>query len=1198
MGAISFFKWIFRGIRRLFDELNKLVVRISEDPVVLRALEADLGVAPGGLAKAKGKTPPDASGIDAYINAVDPDAEQVAVAFEFIGRYVAFWKDIFTAAKQEDASLVVDELVYRLFQLVAVNTVKFRYPTAYYIMRLLGAITQDLRLSVEEAFAPEVPANLFTSAYWKNLGPAFKKNYLVFRLDQAADLFLQPPDPAHPLTPAEVIERRQLGFEIFGLSDLIFTTGWFLGDTSLVKKLLAKLNLEISNFYGWELPPGPDIPLSERIASRAYTLKLTTPAGPPASSSFTLTQLLLAEGETPAGQEPRTGWYLSLRGAVTFEEKAGDEERPIKIKITVETPDGLDARVYFSGEDKFKPTGVPSGGMKLSIEPAQPSTVGPAFSLPETTGTRLEIGDFSFKVEINTNGFKIRASAQKSALVIVPSQGDSFIEESLPPKEIRFDFALGLTADQDGVSIDGGSRFAATIPVNKSLLGISLKTVQLSLNPVAGEGSSELQFAAVASLGFSLGPLSLSVEQIGFTVNAGASGEDQPEDAVSLLPFFYLRDVGFRPPSGVGVLVDSLAVTGGGFLFFDRQNEQYAGVIQLEIADRISIKAIGLLTTRLPDGSKGFSLLVILSVEFDPPIQLVLGFTLGGIGGYLGINRTVDVDVLRAGLHNHTLDAILFPKDPVANAGRILGVLRSVFPPSRGRHLFGLAVILNWGTPPLITAELAVIYEKADNPRLIILGQLHLVAPRKKPILEIHMDAVGIWDYDRQEFSLDARLYDSRVVFIHISGDMALRIRRGTDPFYLLSIGGYHPAFNVPPTFPTLERVKITFADSKNLRLILTGYFAVSSNTRQAGGKIDFFAGFGGFSIEGLIQIDVLWEPDVRYIADFDIKVALKYKGHTLLGAHAVGQLFGPSPNRVKGKVSISLFLFDISKSFDHTFGDDRPPEALPQVNPQAELVAALQDQRSWDAPLPGRSRMLVSLRRRADPQVMVHPLGELSVRQQVLPLGIRIDRFAGGIPSGATIFNITQAAVGGDVIEVLEPVNEFFAPAEFIQMSDDEKLARPSFEAMPAGIRLQPGGLSFGGQAPAAAGQAVTSEMDFDEKTVGADGSVSNGQNPATLPGHLVIAAAGFGAAARSALREAGPARYSAPGAHFRVSQAAYTVSGVDALTTAPLGDSAQAPAGSYTAVQQALEQHLKANPQSRGSLQVVPAFHVEKPS
>jgi hypothetical protein len=69
-------------------------------------------------------------------------------------------------------------------------------------------------------------------------------------------------------------------------------------------------------------------------------------------------------------------------------------------------------------------------------------------------------------------------------------------------------------------------------------------------------------------------------------------------------------------------------------------------MIELEFQDQFSLKAFALLTTLLPNGETGFSLLIIISAEFTP-IQLGFGFKLMGVGGLLGLNRTVKTDVLR-----------------------------------------------------------------------------------------------------------------------------------------------------------------------------------------------------------------------------------------------------------------------------------------------------------------------------------------------------------------------------------------------------------------------------------------------------------------------------------------------------------------------------------------------------------------------
>ena len=48
----------------------------------------------------------------------------------------------------------------------------------------------------------------------------------------------------------------------------------------------------------------------------------------------------------------------------------------------------------------------------------------------------------------------------------------------------------------------------------------------------------------------------------------------------------------------------------------DPDRGEYAGALQLVFADFLSVSAIGLITTKMPDGSPGFSLLIIITAEF------------------------------------------------------------------------------------------------------------------------------------------------------------------------------------------------------------------------------------------------------------------------------------------------------------------------------------------------------------------------------------------------------------------------------------------------------------------------------------------------------------------------------------------------------------------------------------------------------
>lgn len=74
------------------------------------------------------------------------------------------------------------------------------------------------------------------------------------------------------------------------------------------------------------------------------------------------------------------------------------------------------------------------------------------------------------------------------------------------------------------------------------------------------------------------------------------------------------------------------------------------------------------------------------------------------------------------------------------------------------------------------------------------------------------------------------------------------------------------------------------------------------------------------------------------------------------------------------------------------------------------------------------------------------------------MPLNMDISRFGQAHLPGPRRFTITNVNLGGQE-QTGTAVKHFFAPAQFIELTDDQKLSRPSFEAMDAGI-------SFGSEA------------------------------------------------------------------------------------------------------------------------------------
>ena len=123
--------------------------------------------------------------------------------------------------------------------------------------------------------------------------------------------------------------------------------------------------------------------------------------------------------------------------------------------------------------------------------------------------------------------------------------------------------------------------------------------------------------------------------------------------------------------------------------------DDFGGALELKLGP-VDVKAFGILSL---GGDTGCSLIVVMSVEFEPPIELGLLVTLTGVGGIIGVQRALDTDALAAGLHSHAIDNLLFPADPVAAAPAIVATLASVFPPRRGAIVLGPMLKLGWGRP-------------------------------------------------------------------------------------------------------------------------------------------------------------------------------------------------------------------------------------------------------------------------------------------------------------------------------------------------------------------------------------------------------------------------------------------------------------------------------------------------------------------
>jgi uncharacterized protein DUF6603 len=850
-------------------------------------------------------------------------------------------------------------------------------------------------------------------------------------------------DAANPLKPPFI--RRAVHFE--RLPDLVSDPATYLADT-----------------YGWGTPAFDGLALFQNVSrfleALDFPVDLLTPPGQPAIleaylftfrvNPATTPPGLVANLRFPATQDFERSYPLSPPWGLAVSAKA---RFVADIDATVTPP--LDVSVRPPREEVHVDV---TAGVKGE------DTANAIVLLGQAGGTRLEATTISAELGISTSWSGgdgrargeplVRAEVKGGKLVIDMSQGDGFIQSILSGIKVNSAFQLAASwRPSTGLELEGGAGIELVIPVHVSLGPVEIQTLYLLL---AFGDDEPVRLETTVAIAAAIGPLTVSVDRIGaagiFRFPPDRQGNLGPVD----LAF------AFKPPTGIGVLVKAGPIGGGGFLSFEEEAGRYAGMLQLE-ALGVSVTAIGLLDTRLPGVTSGYSFLIIVSVTF-PPIQLGYGFTLNGVGGLAGIHRLVLTEVLRQGIRNGALNGIMFPVDPIRNAPQIISDLRAVFPPALNRFVFGPFLKLGWGVPTLITANLGVVLELPDPVRILILGQVKVALPAPElPVVSLNLDVLGIIDFEQQLFSIDASLYDSRVGPFSVYGDMALRLSWGAPPILALAIGGLHPQFRPPPGFPQLRRATIEIGLGDNPRLTCQSYLALTSNSLQNGSRIELYAAAAGFNIHGWLGYDaiIIFIP-LSFLVDIDGGVELRRGTRVIAGIHVDAHLTGPGEWHAWGRACLSLLFFDICVPFSVTIGNPLE-QILARVNPWALLEAALRNPQSWESALPGVAFRAVGFALPEGATVtLVDPVGVLRGHQKVLPLNRKLAKLGEAAIDGADHFDVSRVAIGTSTV-AHESVSDFFAAGQYQELTDAEKLSRDSYEPMDAGVTVGTAGATSG---------------------------------------------------------------------------------------------------------------------------------------
>lgn len=563
--------------------------------------------------------------------------------------------------------------------------------------------------------------------------------------------------------------------------------------------------------------------------------------------------------------------------------------------------------------------------------------------------------------------------------------------------------------------------------------------------------------------GVNLKGFTITVDGMGFTTKIRELKEE-PESTGSTVMVQPDGDVGpfntefdFIPPKGLGIKIGRDNISGSGYLYFDFDKGKFVGVGRLKIKDKITVTIIGVLLTKLPDNEDGYSFLLSISAE-GLSTDLGFGFTLTGVGGLVALHRSMNLQALRDGVKNKTLDNIMFPDDPIKDINLIVASLEKVFPIQEGRHTFGLMAQVKWGIENFITGEIGLMIEVPSPVKIAILGVIKAVLPKKgKPTLKIQINFLGTIDFEKKYITFDASIIDSKFAKFTLEGDMAFRLKWGDESNFLLSIGGFHPSYTPPPLdLPKLKRITINLLGKDNPKLTLTSYFALTSNTVQFGSKVDFkykFEKFNNLEVVGFLGFDILLQFSPFYLqADLNAMLAVLRNKKAIASISFTASLEGPEPWHVQGKAEFTFLGKSIEVNFDETFGDHFN-EILPDFDVWDEFKKERDKKENWSVEHIEQITPFVTIREVAvdDDEIIIDPNGVLTFSQSTVPLGFSIDKYGKQKPLNQTKFSveITNSNIN------TEDVKDLFAPAQYIEMPDSQKLTRKSFERMNAGLRL-----------------------------------------------------------------------------------------------------------------------------------------------
>ncbi len=783
--------------------------------------------------------------------------------------------------------------------------------------------------------------------------------------------------------------------------------------------------------------------------SQLLSIQLYTISSDGRNLSTALNMMLLTE----ESKKPALVIYPKITGNLDEEVSIGDDH---KLKISL--------KGELNSTDKTKIIGIKFTKDDVVFE-SNGNAVAASILLEFLRTKSLELynSDFldinisnypqSFKAGYKASSFDLEYSSKLQGLEFILKKKFfedkvwSFIADFIDD-DIKFSVDTTMSYSlKNGFKFAGSPKLSASFDFKKSFSGIEIDGLNLDIGGNIFD-LSKLKTALSTNLALDIAGVGLAVKDMGIEVDMDISGSFKPS----------AFDLGFKYPTGLGIAIDNEAVKGAGFISYDKEDKRFIGALEINILQKVDLGAYVIFDSSLPEEQGGFAFMALLMAS-GFVIPLGFNFYLTGIGGALGLNRRINEKAVQNGVYDGTIETAFLAEDLQKNMGQIEKITDNYFPIKKHQFFFGVIAKIDFNQPALVSGEIGLFFQFPSPFQIIIFGGMHIKLPEKGEVKAVVLNLyfAGGVDFTKGLW-FDASLRDSKIGFLDIYGDLSLRIAWGEAKGFAITAGGFHPAYTPPPELnlpQKMRRLGIKLGDSI-VKLKFETYFALTTNTVQFGAALNISADIKVVSIDGHLSFDALFIfSPFSFIVDVRAGVRVKVFSITLCSVGLEFVLSGTTPWRAKGKAHFKIFLLgSFSPSFNKTWG-----KSGEEIAPQEEdifpiLSEEYQREKNWSVKAPDLNNAVVKLIDIPNNKVLLHPFGEIVFTQEKLPLNQHLDSYGRKIPGDYNKFKVDSVKLGQETLKNPTPEMSIFIPADFKKMTNEQKLAAPSFEDMQGGFR------------------------------------------------------------------------------------------------------------------------------------------------